>query len=183
MRGAWRQEEGERAVETACILPCQPARGIELLGRNLRRWVHRGQQRLDRERRRVTVQARDHAEGGLAAQGNPNRLTHPNGILQVVGYGVAEQAIATRPCARDSNFGDRCRRFRRREECSATPQVYWPAESARIALVFAMEGPYAAGRRTRRRPIDRSRKWSSDPHVHFDARCPADLAERRTGQR
>jgi hypothetical protein len=95
MRSAGRQKEGESVVEATGALPCQPARGIELVGRNLCWWVNRAEQRLDRERRRVTMQARDHAEGGLAAQGNPNHLTHVNGIAHVVRYGVAEQAIAT----------------------------------------------------------------------------------------
>ncbi len=95
MRSARRQEEGERVVEAAGALPRQPARGIELVGGNVRRWVDRGEQRLDRELRRVSVQARDYAEGRLAAQGNPDHLTDVYGIAQVVRNGVAEQAIAT----------------------------------------------------------------------------------------
>ena len=115
MRGARRQEEGEGVVEAAGALPRQPARGIELVGRNPRRWVDSGQQRLDGERRCVAVQARDHAEGGLAAQRHPNHLTHINEIAHVGRYAVAEQAIPTRPRAGDGDFGDRPTEFRRRD--------------------------------------------------------------------
>ena len=69
MRGAWRQEEGESVVEAAGILPRQPACGIELVGRNLRRWVDRGEQRLDRERRRVTCRRVTTPRAGLPRRG------------------------------------------------------------------------------------------------------------------
>ena len=43
MRGARREEEGEGVVEAAGALPRQPARGVELVGRNPRRWVDSGE--------------------------------------------------------------------------------------------------------------------------------------------
>ena len=66
----------------------------------------RGEQRLDRERRHFVVQAHDHAEGGFAAQGHPHDLADRDGIAQVCRHGVAEQAVAARPRARDGDIGN-----------------------------------------------------------------------------
>ena len=56
-------------------------------------------------------------------------------------HGVAEQAIAARPCARDGDFGNRRGGFRGRKGCSDTPQVYWSAESAWYALRLRRGSP------------------------------------------